>query len=202
MNSASVVVAPVSVPPWVHGPLGLACGMSQWLSHCRSSGQPGFSSPNLALLNPAEVQLFPNWLQPALCSEIRMGFTWAVLRAALFFLCVLIEATSECTWVFCMCQGKYVIFGGDVRDPRYFHSGSPNSTSNNQELSLSSWYFNVVLKERWRGRAGPVFHTSHSPLPQTAGLCKPLSSYRLLRPKASCFFLLSLWEVWTYSISR
>ena len=53
-----------------------------------------------------------------------------------------------------MCQGKYVIFGGDVRDPRYFHSGSPNSTSKSQEFSLSSRYFNVVLKERWGGAAG------------------------------------------------
>lgn len=65
------------------GPLGLAWyGMSQWLNHCRSSGQPG-PSPDLALLNLAEVQFFPNWLLAALCNEIRMDFTWAVLWVAL-----------------------------------------------------------------------------------------------------------------------
>lgn len=48
-----------------------------------------------------------------------------------------------------MVSGKKIQFSGDVHDPRYCHGGFPNNTGNNQEFTVSSWYFNVVLKERF-----------------------------------------------------
>lgn len=106
------------------GPLGLAwCGMSQWLSYCRSSAWPlipqsGFVESGRG---PALSKLTPT----SLMQWNKIGLHLSSFVGGSFFLCVLMEVTSEWVWVFCVCQGKYVIFGGDICDPRYFSQWFP-----------------------------------------------------------------------------
>ena len=196
-GSASLVVALV-----FHAP-SRPSGLRAWLS-CHSDWvgigwhkRP--SSPNLVLLTLAKTQLFPNHLLTPLCCEIRMGFTWAVSWGVSPFLCI--ETISECGLV-----------GYSVREnawfwqrclwSKVFSCSFPKQHWQELRVRFILWYFNVVLKQRFFFFKRHDFHLFHSPLLPAAVFCKPLSSHKLARSKACCLFLLSLWNMWTYSVFR
>lgn len=64
-------------------------------------------------------------------------------------------------------SGK-IQFSRDAHDPRYCHGGFPNYTGNHSEFTVSSWYFNVVLKERFFFffKKGVTFTLPSSPSPK------------------------------------
>lgn len=178
MNSASLVVAPGPLPTWVHWASG--SGMSQWLSYCRSSAWPLFPQsgfvesgrgPALSNLTPTSLM---QWSKIGLhLNSFVGGFLFVCLWKPLQNMCV-----TESMWFL---VETFVIQG-------IFHSGFPNSTSKNQEFSLSSRYFNVVLKERWGRGRGMSSTLSTYPSPRQLGFANPCQAMSCWGQKLPAYF--------------
>lgn len=152
--------------PWSVVPTGAprACGSgaSQW--RIRLGQDKGASSPNPALLNLAELQLFRNWLLLAPICEARMGlpeqdFFFGGGAGGSPFLCAYRNHFRACVT---MVSGKKIQFSGDVHDPRYCHGGSPNNPGILMLCSRRDFFFKRCN-----------FHPSLFSLPQARGYANP-----------------------------
>lgn len=164
------------------GPLGLAwCGMSQWLSHCRRSARPlipqsGFvesgRGPALSKLTPPTSLMQWNKNGLHLSSFVGGSLPLCAYRSH-FRTCVsVLYVSGKVCDFWCRHSWSKVFFTVVSRTAL----GRPKG---------SVYPPGILMLYSRRDGAGPVcvgvvyvFYPSHSPLPQTAGFCKPLSSQK------------------------